>query len=511
MLLEKLASLRFKIMLPVVVLSTLIFLVGILFDFRSGKSFVQKQLILRANLLASATQFVVESSRDPVELQRFVASFQGGPGVNEIIIVAGDPLKVVAASKRKWIGNSLDVLPPDYQEMIKKSGESEHPKEFPDNDHGHIIYTMPAKMAPQEVGKLAFIDGLILIEVGTGPELGMINSLLYFQIWVLLLCVSAIIFVIYWVMKKQILQPIKLIQDSMRKRAHGDTSSFVEYKSRDELGHLSQHTNDLYEANEMQKKIIADQKDTVAMSSKVVALAEISGSIAHEINNPLFIINGTLYKMEKQLQKTGMECQVMKDGIVHIQEMTDHIDKIMKGIRNLVHADRSSTFSCVKLQEVVTETVRLNELHLKNSNVDLRLKNISDQAEIYGQQVQLQQVLLNLVSNALDAIASLEERWIEIALEDCHDVWQLTVTDSGPGISKELQNKILNPFFTTKAVGKGTGLGLSIAAEIVRFHRGELFLNSHHPHTQFVLKFKKFTREEAVPSDSLLGFKHLDN
>ena len=60
---------------------------------------------------------------------------------------------------------------------------------------------------------------------------------------------------------------------------------------------------------------------------------EISGSIAHEINNPLFIINGTLYKMEKQLQKEGMECQVMKEGIVQIQEVTDHIAKIMKGLK----------------------------------------------------------------------------------------------------------------------------------------------------------------------------------
>ncbi|MEK6625558.1 MAG: ATP-binding protein, partial [Bdellovibrionota bacterium] len=274
---------------------------------------------------------------------------------------------------------------------------------------------------------------------------------------------------------------------------------------------LSQHTNDLYKANEIQKKIIADQKNTVAMSSRVLALAEISGSIAHEINNPLFIINGTLYKMEKQLQKEGMECQVMKEGIVQIQEVTDHIAKIMKGLKNLAHADRSDGFYRMKIKDVVIETLRLYESHLKNLDVELRQHNISDAAMIYGHPVQLQQVLLNLFSNALDAIGGLDERWIELALEDCNDFWQLTITDSGHGIDRELQDKILNPFFTTKAAGKGTGLGLSIAIEIVRYHQGELFLNPQHSRTQFVLRFKKYTDEVAEQLNGLLGFKHSDN
>ncbi|OFZ15888.1 MAG: hypothetical protein A2X86_11735 [Bdellovibrionales bacterium GWA2_49_15] len=493
--LEKLSSLRLKLMLPVVLLSSLILMIGIFFDFKSGEAFVEKQLILRANLLASATQFVVESSRDPVELQRFVASFQGESGVNTIVIISGSPPMIQAASKRKWIGQNLTVLPFEYQQLIEQSREAGKPQEQQDTKLENIVYVLPVKITPQKVGELAFIDGQILIEVATGEELGLILHLLHVQFWVLLISVAAIIFVIYWLMKKQILIPIGMIGESMRKRATGDTKSYVEYKAKDELGQLSQHTNELFEANETQKKIISDQQETVAMSAKVVALAEISGSIAHEINNPLFIINGTLYKMEKQMQKERLECQVMKEGIVHIQAMTDHIDKIIKGLRNLAHADRREDFSRVQIKDVVTETVRLFETQLKEFGAELRLKNITAGAEIYGQQVQLQQVLLNLLSNALDAVAPLDERWIEIALEDQNEHWQLTVTDSGPGISQPLQNKILNPFFTTKAAGKGTGLGLSIAAEIVRYHQGELRLNVNHPHTQFVLLFKKYAAE----------------
>ena len=107
-------------MLPVVVLSTLILLTGIFFNFRSGKIFVREQLILRANLLASATKFVVESSRDPIELS-VCGSFQEKSGVNKIVIVAGKPLMVEAASEQQWIGKSTSVLPPEYQHLIDQS------------------------------------------------------------------------------------------------------------------------------------------------------------------------------------------------------------------------------------------------------------------------------------------------------------------------------------------------------------------------------------------------------
>ncbi len=507
-MLSKFVSLRLKIMLPVVVLSAFIFLVGIIFDYQSLRKMVHEQLILRAKVLADSTQFMVETFEKPEELQRFVASFQGESGVSEVVIVSGTPFTVLAASKQKWIGLSQNLLPANYRQLIQTTSDVGMPQEFPDFEHRKFTYVLPVNISPNKVGELHFINGMILIEVASVEEFGVIVKLLIQHILMLIGCITTMIFLIYWIMQKTILRPIEMIQQSMQKRASGDTKTYVTYTANDELGLLSGHTNDLYNAMEAKKKIIEDQKDKVATSARVVALAQVSGSIAHEINNPLFIINGALYSMENQLKKEKINSPAIQDGIVKIQEMADQITLIIKGLKGLARGDHRDPFVCLKIKDVVGDTLRLYEAHLRNSGIEVRLKNISDSAEIYGQKIQLQQVLLNLISNAADAVAGLEKPWIEIAVEDVENSWQVTITDSGRGIAKEHQDKILNPFFTTKAAGKGTGLGLAIALEIARYHGGNLYLNFQHPHTQFVLRLTKYSAREVERLDALLGLKH---
>jgi two-component system CheB/CheR fusion protein len=104
-------------------------------------------------------------------------------------------------------------------------------------------------------------------------------------------------------------------------------------------------------------------------------------------------------------------------------------------------------------------------------------------AECVG--VQIVQILINLLTNSIDAVAGRDERWIRIALVPHAERAEISVTDSGPGIDASLAEKIMTPFFTTKKSQKGTGLGLSLSRTIARRHGGDLRLAADEKHTRF--------------------------
>mgnify|MGYP002379626817 FL=1 len=95
------------------------------------------------------------------------------------------------------------------------------------------------------------------------------------------------------------------------------------------------------------------------------------------------------------------------------------------------------------------------------------------------------QVLVNILNNGHDAVLELNERWIRIEVSDR----VIKIIDSGTGIPKNIAEKLMQPFFTTKPVGKGIGLGLSISKGIIEKHGGEIFIDSHHSNTCFVIRF----------------------
>jgi len=101
------------------------------------------------------------------------------------------------------------------------------------------------------------------------------------------------------------------------------------------------------------------------------------------------------------------------------------------------------------------------------------------------------QVLLSLLTNASDAVEKLEEKWVRIEARDWGETVDLAVVDSGAGLPEGIQDKVLQPFFTTKAVGKGTGLGSSIVTGTVERHHGTLDVDTEAPNTRFVIRLPK--------------------
>lgn len=223
-------------------------------------------------------------------------------------------------------------------------------------------------------------------------------------------------------------------------------------------------------------------------SSKMASLGEMASGMAHEINNPLAIIQGKVKVISMMLEDLQVNQPSVFTEIHKIKLTTDRIDKIVKGLRNFSRASNNDPFEPVQLQKLMDETLDLCSEKFKAHGIDLKIHPIPN-VSILCRPSQIAQVFINLLNNASDAIEDLKTKWIEIGFHIDGPKVCIYFTDSGAGIPPEIAARIMEPFFTTKEVRKGTGLGLSIAKSIVDTHHGTITLDQSHPNTRFVIEF----------------------
>ncbi|MFP5386171.1 MAG: sensor histidine kinase [Bacteriovoracia bacterium] len=242
-----------------------------------------------------------------------------------------------------------------------------------------------------------------------------------------------------------------------------------------------------------QEKLIKLQEAKIQQSSKLASLGEMAAGVAHEINNPLAIINTSAYQLRKLLQRNNITIESLFHLVDVIENTVTRISKIITVMRDVSRENKGFIKEEVLLMDILNDVLALCAEKFKFHGIDLRLKISEDKKDhsILCDRLQFSQVLLNLLNNAYDATEGAAERWIELAFIESSHFDILMITDSGKGIPKEIATKIFNPFFTTKEVGKGTGLGLSISKSIMEKHNGSIELLLDSDHTCFVLKLPK--------------------
>ena len=215
--------------------------------------------------------------------------------------------------------------------------------------------------------------------------------------------------------------------------------------------------------------------------SKMASLGEMSAGIAHEINNPLSIINGAGELMQLKYPESS--------GLVEkINKSVTRIQKIVNGLRRFSRSAPLSAREVHSLNSIIQEALVIAAIRAKRANVDLRILLEAD-GFIFCNALEIEQALLNLINNAIDANDSLGEGWVEIKLFEDGEEAVVQIRDGGCGISPEVADKIYEPFFTTKDVDKGTGLGLSICKGIIDSHEGVLHLKKEERPTCFEVRF----------------------
>ena len=221
-------------------------------------------------------------------------------------------------------------------------------------------------------------------------------------------------------------------------------------------------------------------------NSKLASLGEMSAGIAHEINNPLAIILGTARALPKFVHLP----EQLTAKIENIQAASERISKIVKSLRKFSRTSDKSEYKVHSLLKIVKESLILTEAKARRHATKISIDCKSD-SRVFCEEIEIEQVLVNLIGNAIDAVKTLSERWVILQIHENNGLVVLQIRNSGPRINPEIEKKLFQPFFTTKPVGQGTGLGLSIAKGILNEHQATIELLADDPHTCFEICFLK--------------------
>lgn len=221
-------------------------------------------------------------------------------------------------------------------------------------------------------------------------------------------------------------------------------------------------------------------------TARLMSLGEFSATVAHEINNPLSILLWRVAYVEKLEQTRPIDPDVIK-SIASMKEQAVRIDKIIKGIKLLSTNANSLDKELVSVKDLIFDFHELIEHRLSFENIKFKtdLSKIPN-VFVFVRPVQLVQVFMNFLNNSIEAISSLEDKWIAFNVSVEKRFIKIHFIDSGLCENIPNKDKIFDLFYTSKK-SKGTGLGLGVSRQIVESYEGELVLNEQSSHTEFIL------------------------
>lgn len=254
---------------------------------------------------------------------------------------------------------------------------------------------------------------------------------------------------------------------------------------------LSLFIRDITERKKFEEAM-EEQKLKALAFSKLSTLGEMAAGIAHEINNPLAIIQLKAQQLKEIIEDPdSFGPEPIFKAADKIESTTLRIAKIVKALRTLSRDGDNDPFVVAPLKTIVDDALEVCKERFLIHGVELISQCNFDGIELECRPVQISQVVLNLVANAFDSVQRLDAKWVRLELENLSDEIRIHVTDSGSGISSENQQKLFVPFFTTKEIGKGTGLGLSISKSIIDLHGGQLYYDGSCENTRFTIVLPK--------------------
>lgn len=245
-------------------------------------------------------------------------------------------------------------------------------------------------------------------------------------------------------------------------------------------------TNKLLQESQSQ---LIEEKAKLQHSIRLAAIGEISGEIAHEINNPLALVLGYIELASDQLTQTNSPKEVVVEKLNKATKAISRITKIIKGLRQYSRTTLNEPLGVVLMSEIIDDVMEFCSEKFNHHSIQLDT-DFENDCQISCRPVEISQVVLNIISNAIDELVKLptDQRKIFMKTEIGHSIVKLLVANSGPKVDPAIKTRLFEPFFSTKKVGIGTGLGLSISKNIVEAHSGSLYYDDSGELTAFVIE-----------------------
>lgn len=236
-----------------------------------------------------------------------------------------------------------------------------------------------------------------------------------------------------------------------------------------------------------------EQRARMVSASKMSALGEMAGGIAHEINNPLAIVQGTTEVVSKIVESGAIEPEVVIGYMNRMRKAVVRISSVVRSLQSFARDGSQDPFSDHDLKGILEEVLELCRERFRKHGIRLEAESEMDSIWIRCRAVEIAQVFINLLNNAHDAVLGRPDAAVWVRVKAREGRVEVSVADNGLGIAPNIKEKIFQPFFTTKAIGSGTGLGLSVSQGIVAAHGGELALETGSASTSFVVRLPRAT------------------
>ena len=239
------------------------------------------------------------------------------------------------------------------------------------------------------------------------------------------------------------------------------------------MGDLRETTQEM----ERREQELRDKQEQLVQAGKLATLGELTTGVAHELNTPLNNIGLFIGNATDQLRLGLLDPKRLEHELDKALEQVRKATAIISHLRTFGRAAPVSV-ERVDVDEVIERSLSLMQEQLRLRGIEIELDLCADELIVLGNAIQLEQVFINLLTNARDALEASPQKTIRIATESDGEEIRIAFADTGSGIAPEVEQRIFDPFFTTKEVGTGTGLGLSITYSIVKEHGGEITISS---------------------------------
>jgi C4-dicarboxylate-specific signal transduction histidine kinase len=239
------------------------------------------------------------------------------------------------------------------------------------------------------------------------------------------------------------------------------------------MGDLRETTAEM----ERREHELREKQEQLVQAGKLATLGELTTGVAHELNNPLNNIGLFVGNIIDRIRIGEQDSHRIVDDLERVVEQVQKATEIITHLRTF---GRTAPIALepVEVQDVINRAVSLVQEQLRLRLITIELDFLATSPVTLGNPIQLEQVFINLLTNARDALEGAQRKEIHISCSAEGGMARVVVRDTGPGIEPSLEQRIFDPFFTTKEVGFGTGLGLSITYGIVQEHGGTISVES---------------------------------